>query len=517
MKQLVFVLLALSVVVNANAQSANEEAPFLYYFSDELNAFVIERADGTDTTVLTKYAIPQQDHVISGPGWSASGIWFAWYSAVPTSGGTTNGDAMMVNHSGRQSFRVREQCAANLMKWLGTEDLILIGCYQTIESHTDYVYLVFDPNKREEILLLDSGSLGLSGDISDITSAYWTPGGNNLVIYHANSIDFDETDYTMKVFSLDGSLVTEREFYTKHLTISQPYWSNADNVIYVAADSGRIVVENFQHKKIIEFETSLDQIGWVDWSQNGDYAFVYGGELSPFVDYSIDPNPVWLLSVPDESLMLISETSRPLNLSRQAPRFYVTTTWSPSDDRGFFVDASSTVYMVMPNRSEVVILHERYDANREIYPQVMRWHHGGENLTVIEYSLSQYQGTLYDYDVSSNQLLNTVEMGITFDNFVYSPSEKYLAYSSADCDGICLLNSTTSAIVEMPFTYSPENIGTSMELLRHPQADWLIAAGNPDGAWRWLNVINPTTGEQRNLGECALTFSCFGWLPDREN
>ena len=62
----------------AATEAQTEDAPYLYYFSREFNAFVIERADGTDRHWLGKGLAREHASKIGGPGWSPSGQWLAW-------------------------------------------------------------------------------------------------------------------------------------------------------------------------------------------------------------------------------------------------------------------------------------------------------------------------------------------------------------------------------------------------------------------------------------------------------
>lgn len=65
--------------------------PYVYYFSDTLNAFIIERADGTDTRVLGDGLMAltggSHDIHVAGPGWSPSGRWFVWTAAQVSNSG----------------------------------------------------------------------------------------------------------------------------------------------------------------------------------------------------------------------------------------------------------------------------------------------------------------------------------------------------------------------------------------------------------------------------------------------
>jgi hypothetical protein len=49
-------------VVFSNAQST-EELPYVYYYSLEQQAFVIERVDGSERNMLAPFIIPEQDVV----------------------------------------------------------------------------------------------------------------------------------------------------------------------------------------------------------------------------------------------------------------------------------------------------------------------------------------------------------------------------------------------------------------------------------------------------------------------
>ncbi len=73
MKLKLFILLFLSALVCNSIASAQDEPPYIYYYSPELNAMIVERADGTDTRVFGQgMNVP-----LLGPGWSPNGEWFA--------------------------------------------------------------------------------------------------------------------------------------------------------------------------------------------------------------------------------------------------------------------------------------------------------------------------------------------------------------------------------------------------------------------------------------------------------
>ena len=75
-----FVLITLTLPqANLSAQAnPPSDAPYIYYYSDWLDSFVIERADGSDSRLFGEGLIPDKTDMIGGGGWSPSGEWFAF-------------------------------------------------------------------------------------------------------------------------------------------------------------------------------------------------------------------------------------------------------------------------------------------------------------------------------------------------------------------------------------------------------------------------------------------------------
>lgn len=65
--------LATPASLTSRSAAESEKAPYLYYYSDFLKAFVIERADGTDSRTLAANVMPDEHTSMAGPGWSPTG------------------------------------------------------------------------------------------------------------------------------------------------------------------------------------------------------------------------------------------------------------------------------------------------------------------------------------------------------------------------------------------------------------------------------------------------------------
>lgn len=63
--------------------AAQEAPPYIYYYSFQHNAFIVERADGTEVRAFGTVPHAGPLSRIEGPGWSPDGQWFA-YSWVPS-------------------------------------------------------------------------------------------------------------------------------------------------------------------------------------------------------------------------------------------------------------------------------------------------------------------------------------------------------------------------------------------------------------------------------------------------
>jgi hypothetical protein len=111
-------------------QAQDEELPpYLYYYSDVLNAFVIERADGTDSRVIGGGLMPSEtNHVVIDPGWSPSGNWLAWTSGTYIFDQRIYQRPWIVSADGSQRISLLDEVRdINDIKWSPTEDLLFVS------------------------------------------------------------------------------------------------------------------------------------------------------------------------------------------------------------------------------------------------------------------------------------------------------------------------------------------------------------------------------------------------------
>ncbi|HML22686.1 MAG TPA: hypothetical protein PKD09_13620 [Aggregatilinea sp.] len=125
-----------SAVGQVRAQGdGGSDVPYIYYYSSEHDAFVIERADGTDTHLLGEGSRGGVD----GPGWSPSGKWFAWTTStfVPPGAYVKSQQAHVISTDGtrRLTWLDDKEFTRVALMWSQDDDLLFVAG-QSVEYAT---------------------------------------------------------------------------------------------------------------------------------------------------------------------------------------------------------------------------------------------------------------------------------------------------------------------------------------------------------------------------------------------
>lgn len=151
MKRLLYVaIFCLLTILPANTHakdsSQSSDAPYLYYFSSDIDAVVIERADGTDTRVLgadlvANAAEEDQPYIFSGQqGWSPSGKWLAWRVIFSSrlQGGTSKYVPFIVSVDGSRHYPFTDEYDRFDMAWSPTDDVLAVWGHLRTYDDTGY-------------------------------------------------------------------------------------------------------------------------------------------------------------------------------------------------------------------------------------------------------------------------------------------------------------------------------------------------------------------------------------------
>ncbi len=153
----------LSVLVHSG-QPIN--VPYIYYYSDRLNAFVIERADGTDTRLMAQRILARDTNsvasYIGGPGFSPSGGYFA-YTAASIDGwgrGYENAQPAILNLRTGQQLDVFNGWQNVRLAWSSEADLLLAVRYYYARDLVDprHDLLPFNGYRVMEVAVINANA-----------------------------------------------------------------------------------------------------------------------------------------------------------------------------------------------------------------------------------------------------------------------------------------------------------------------------------------------------------------------
>jgi hypothetical protein len=130
---------------------AQSEAPYLYYFQPLVNAWVVERADGTDVRLLGAGQITEfgPEAAVTQGEWSPSGEWFAWVAGAWTGPGAVFYSAYMSSADGSQSINFGYDIqSVTTVAWASNADHVL---YYTGQGYPIHNYYLYDPAQARMI------------------------------------------------------------------------------------------------------------------------------------------------------------------------------------------------------------------------------------------------------------------------------------------------------------------------------------------------------------------------------
>jgi hypothetical protein len=263
-KTLLVILVSVCCLAGVGAAQVSN-VPYLYYYSNLLNAFVVERADGTDSHLLAESAMPRDHNRVEGPGWSPSGEWFAWMSARDRSPGNTWFMGWIINTNGSERLTFLDGMNYIVqMEWSESEDILFV--HQFDFDKLQFYYLI-DTDEREVILAAES--------IEALSNARYQT--------------YLETDDDMLI--LDDSMAREQfEFNINFIVyVERKVYDDGDHSI---SPDGRYMGELGQNRTIVDTHTN-QAIDYEPYDESNIY-----GALGVMA-YVWHPYSEWVITVED--------------------------------------------------------------------------------------------------------------------------------------------------------------------------------------------------------------------------
>lgn len=180
-----FFICTISILFFSSFPVAAEDIPYIYYYADQLHAFVIERADGTDSRIFAEGLIPLNHQAIVGPGWSPSGHWFAFVSNKKFQEGFWDPQTYVVSTDGTTVYSLPHAGDRSFF-WLPERDIL----YYRLDRGRNV--RLFDPTTNKTLFdHIFEGSVDSGWDTSDDTLILTEHREDRSVVYELNIHTFE--------------------------------------------------------------------------------------------------------------------------------------------------------------------------------------------------------------------------------------------------------------------------------------------------------------------------------------
>jgi WD40 repeat protein len=283
--------------INLVFSSSDDGVPFIYYYSEGEEAFIIERANGADKRILTNFTFPEQHTVIEGDGWSPTGQWFVWTSRPSGGRAHYNMNVFIVDRSGTETQLLPFDPADSIqsMQWSPDRDLLLIPFFDTSDVLTLNI-MVYDP--VSQVVLLQrrfSENHYIPVDIM------WSPDSQFVAIVYTNSVRFISVD------DEESLLVDVSGFPDTGCAFGvMPRWLATDRFAYINRDQTALIIEGKTTADLTSIQLPVPlsdgKFQLADWSDDETRVALYFQPLS-----DPDKTQLWVISLSEQSVQLVSE------------------------------------------------------------------------------------------------------------------------------------------------------------------------------------------------------------------
>ena len=341
MKRIIYCLFWLILIVPASAQDTRQ-APYLYYFANDLNAFIIERADGTDRRIFAENVMPTETISVNGAGWSPSGNWFAW-TAVQGTYEDLLQTGYVISRDETTSYELLKtgQPHISAMLWSPTEDFLLVG-YQDSPSQ-------FPLNPHFELLDMATQAVLLSFDLPaniSFLNIHWFNEGLGIVLTYNSYNGHSFAGSYLRRMTLDGEM-QEFEIGFSHGGATDTNW-----IAYSNPANTSLMLWNLVDNVERHFDLPEGKYHWGQWDFRGEY---YAFQLEQNCR-----NPLACLS----DLWVVAPTFHELYLVSNNIYYHdrQVSAWSPDTQTIVYTTTgSSGYYRADTHESELIIIPDECD------------------------------------------------------------------------------------------------------------------------------------------------------------
>lgn len=501
MRRLILILIVcLSVIPTAAQDETSSDAPYIYWYNDYLNAFVIERADGTDSRIFGEGLMPSNTNNVDGPGWSPSGKWFAWTSSMVEAYSVSNSQAQILNVNGYDRVTVLDEWIDARLWWSPTEDSILVwgAVDENFQDSATGMLLIpkriglVNPNTNEIIAAVETNQPDFDG--SGVT---WIESGQQVIAYYMDYFTFysgkaQNSYYIIQIFDIAGN-VTEKRIYGDIVGRV----SSKGTVAYIPSNRSTLIVENLltgeqtEYREPALFQKQYSYIDTIIWDEEETFGLV--------ISDINDPISLWLLDRENKTLKQLhpSASFRNSQISQNL--------WSPENKVVAFTDEQQALYLFdVASQTNTLIPIE----------PIGNWKWlDNTHLFLFVFGEHPFSGI---YDVMTNEITKKVD---GYNQAYFSPNQQYAVFIREH--PVIVDFQTNEQINLRPHSIKHMTAMNDGEIFWHPESAWfitgeysLVAGG---GTGRLLRAVVKADGTlRRDFSACSPT-QCANWLPAQVN
>jgi len=292
--RILLIVIILPVFLAPDPRQPASDAPYIYYYADKLNSFVVERADGTETRLLGKgLTKTDKEFALTGPGWSPSGRWFAWRSLESSLGGSILATYAYSVHIGTDKrLTVLDKLPGARLVWSPTKDILFVVSASFEKPKPIPEESSASGNSRLELAVIDA-------DVDQIiySETYSEHGKPRLKLYNPDYVEADVqwiNDYEI-VVSYDWYPLISEEYadggtpylrlidlrtHTSRLISAEerlsPVSSKGDVLV---KKSGELFLYNISTDTMRSIGDTPLELKAVIWSLDGRYALLNTGKI----------------------------------------------------------------------------------------------------------------------------------------------------------------------------------------------------------------------------------------------
>lgn len=492
-----FVLSIQSEQYSANiaSEEVDPNNPYIWWYADTYAAFVVERADGSDSRFIATGINPEENNVFEDAAFSPSGEWFAWRSEPLGQGGPFNFQGHIVRVEDNTELDLLDGIEDILsMKWSPTHDWLFIAYRDNISLRLIIVDVNNDEILAQANFVYDLG-LGISDSHYDAFTwsvdgeqAYFRSGSNRIVLDGQGRID---------VYPLNSIHASSDEFIV-HNTANREYdgerWQTTRNTVLENLSTGQQIIIEGVRSRDITYE-------------------IYANPFRTYALIEIDNGREILLV--DLITGTVTNILRTLDIPYYETRSVCDSWWSCWESKPLW--SSDGRYALLSRENSSWYLVDATTSNvEEILPPetevtVEQWHWVNQNQELIFMNEDPFEVYLYSITTGELNAIPVSEEGYHWQIFP-SPDGRYLGRTSY----FGLFDTETGEQSSWVEHSASQCCGDLLRVDWHENSDWffttddtLYAGGGAKPSARSLHHID---GSRRELGNCFGT--CIGYLPD---